>query len=334
METLRIESSHGKTLVGILRPSKTPQKLNDPRAKPNLAIICHDLLGHKNQAFLPLLADNLPFDTFRFDFHGNGESDGETHFANFEEETDDLFEVVHYFQNQGYHIHALIGYGKSTAVILKYATFLNRAVPHIVSISPRYNMSEIWDLFQGPDLASLNSGGHVNLTSKGYDGKDVTLKVMKQDVEAYANWDMAFVAQLTITTSVLTCHGLADTSYKSAYPLTASTPPTQRTPVQNAALFANNIPTHTLQLLPSADHTFSNPQHAAQLVDAVVRYFSREGERERSWRNGTGRSIQIPRWISVDGYRNFRDLGGWPVKGWDGSTVGYVRERLIFRGGE
>lgn len=49
---------------------------------------------------------------------------------------------------------------------------------------------------------------------------------------------MLKVAQLTITTSVLTCHGLADTVgsntsylffflifYKSSYPLTASTPP-------------------------------------------------------------------------------------------------------------
>ncbi|KAI8333724.1 tyrosine phosphatase family-domain-containing protein [Chlamydoabsidia padenii] len=37
--------------------------------------------------------------------------------------------------------------------------------------------------------------------------------------------------------------------------------------------------------------------------------------------------VIIPRWIDVEGVRNFRDLGGWPIK--DGT--GYVRERSIFR---
>ncbi|ORZ25519.1 tyrosine phosphatase family-domain-containing protein [Absidia repens] len=37
--------------------------------------------------------------------------------------------------------------------------------------------------------------------------------------------------------------------------------------------------------------------------------------------------IIVPRWIDVQGVKNFRDLGGWPTK--DGS--GYVRERTIFR---
>ncbi|KAI8391054.1 tyrosine phosphatase family-domain-containing protein [Radiomyces spectabilis] len=37
----------------------------------------------------------------------------------------------------------------------------------------------------------------------------------------------------------------------------------------------------------------------------------------------------IPRWIDVEGVKNFRDIGGWPVK--DGS--GYIRERVVFRCG-
>ncbi|KAI8331589.1 tyrosine phosphatase family-domain-containing protein [Chlamydoabsidia padenii] len=40
-------------------------------------------------------------------------------------------------------------------------------------------------------------------------------------------------------------------------------------------------------------------------------------------------SMCIPRWIDVEGVRNFRDIGGWPLK--DGS--GYIRERLVFRCG-
>ncbi|KAI9264056.1 tyrosine phosphatase family-domain-containing protein [Phascolomyces articulosus] len=38
-------------------------------------------------------------------------------------------------------------------------------------------------------------------------------------------------------------------------------------------------------------------------------------------------NVCIPRWIDVEGVKNFRDIGGWPIK--DGS--GYVRERTVFR---
>ncbi|KAI8344805.1 tyrosine phosphatase family-domain-containing protein [Chlamydoabsidia padenii] len=40
-------------------------------------------------------------------------------------------------------------------------------------------------------------------------------------------------------------------------------------------------------------------------------------------------SVCIPRWIDVKGVKNFRDIGGWPLK--DGS--GYIRERIVFRCG-
>lgn len=41
-------------------------------------------LGHKNYLYQPLLAKSLPFDTFRFDFRGNGDSDGQMKYADFD----------------------------------------------------------------------------------------------------------------------------------------------------------------------------------------------------------------------------------------------------------
>ncbi|ORY96867.1 tyrosine phosphatase family-domain-containing protein [Syncephalastrum racemosum] len=40
-------------------------------------------------------------------------------------------------------------------------------------------------------------------------------------------------------------------------------------------------------------------------------------------------SMVTPRWIDVEGVKNFRDIGGWPLR--DGS--GYIRERTVFRCG-
>lgn len=38
--------------------------------------------GHKNYLFQPLLAEKLPYSSFRFDFRGNGDSEGEAGYAN------------------------------------------------------------------------------------------------------------------------------------------------------------------------------------------------------------------------------------------------------------
>lgn len=40
------------------------------------------LAGHKNYLFQKLLAEKLPYENFRFDFRGNGESEGTTKFGN------------------------------------------------------------------------------------------------------------------------------------------------------------------------------------------------------------------------------------------------------------
>jgi len=48
------------------------------------AFINELFLGHKDYLFQAKLAKELPFDNFRFDFRGNGESDGISNFSNFQ----------------------------------------------------------------------------------------------------------------------------------------------------------------------------------------------------------------------------------------------------------
>lgn len=71
-------------------------------------------------------------------------------------------------------------------------------------------------------------------------------------------------------------------------------------------------------------------------MSVISRYFDVESAKEAFWRHGAGMSVQVPRWIQVEGVRNFRDLGGWPLRsGSNGATQGsYFRERMIFRCGE
>jgi hypothetical protein len=68
------------------------------------------------------------------------------------------------------------------------------------------------------------------------------------------------------------------------------------------------------------------------MVDTILKHFDKHEKDayKKQLAMGQNVSVCIPRWIDVEGVKNFRDLGGWPLK--DGS--GYIRERTIFRCGQ
>jgi hypothetical protein len=92
-------------------------------------------------------------------------------------------------------------------------------------------------------------------------------------------------------------------------------------------MFANAVPNHTLLLFDGADHNFKGKYR--ELVQAVIEFFARhdQGGYSKALGMRLNAGIVIPRWVDVEGVRNLRDIGGWPLK--DGS--GYVRERTVFR---
>ncbi|KAI9317668.1 protein-tyrosine phosphatase-like protein [Dichotomocladium elegans] len=94
-------------------------------------------------------------------------------------------------------------------------------------------------------------------------------------------------------------------------------------------MFANAVPNHTLRLFPDANHNFTGRYE--ELVQAILAYFEKHENDsfEKARRMGQTTAVVTPRWIDVEGVKNFRDIGGWPVR--DGT--GYIRERLVFRCG-
>lgn len=93
-------------------------------------------------------------------------------------------------------------------------------------------------------------------------------------------------------------------------------------------MFANKIPNHTLSLIPEADHNFKG--HFHQVTDAIIQFLDKLDHYQRAKLIGQHVGLVIPRWIDIEGVRNFRDIGAWPLK--DGS--GYIRERIVFRSGQ
>lgn len=95
-------------------------------------------------------------------------------------------------------------------------------------------------------------------------------------------------------------------------------------------MFANKIPNHTLALIPEGDHNFKG--HFEEVTDTIIAFFEKHelDSYAKTLSMGQNTSLIIPRWIDIDGAKNFRDIGGWPLK--DGS--GYIRERTVFRSGQ
>ncbi len=101
-------------------------------------------------------------------------------------------------------------------------------------------------------------------------------------------------------------------------------------PAYHAAMYSNKISNHTLRLLPDADHAFTNKHD--ELINDIIKYFDKHANDayQKALAMGQHVSVTIPRWIDIPGVKNFRDIGGWPIK--DGS--GYIRERIVFRCGQ
>ncbi|PKY42475.1 alpha/beta-hydrolase [Rhizophagus irregularis] len=309
---INIKNDSGQNIVGILEKKSSNGTLGE-----KLVIICHGSAGHKNFLFQEKLAKELSFDNFRFDFRGNGESDGILKFSNFQEDVEDIDTVVKYLEKEfGYKLYAAIGHSKGSVAILKYACYVNRNITHVINISARYNMAAGLSLVENSAFDSLKEQGYFYQNNK-IRGEIIRMKVTKEDLHDFINYDMSFVHKMPDTTSVLTCHGIMD----------------EIVSVKDAIIFANLIPNHTLKLLPGVNHNYSNKHN--ELIKIIINYFSNKSQSKR-FNEKYLYVNSISRYIFIDGVKNFRDLGGYQCdlgSREENGIQNFIRERFIFRSG-
>ncbi|KAF8929788.1 tyrosine phosphatase family-domain-containing protein [Dissophora ornata] len=281
-----------------------------------LGIICHGVLGHKNYLFQPMLANLLaPFmDTFRFDFRGNAESEGQMGYSNWDDDYNDIDSVVKHFEQQGYYIYALVGHSRGAISNLNYAAVSNHVplIPHIVSISTRFDMADVKRRHGQQVLTLLEEQGHFDWKARA-SGKDVSIRVTKKNFDDFIQFNTAAVVNIPAMTNVLLCHGSDDVVV----------------PVKDIASL-HSLLSHartSLRIITNADHNYRN--HIQEVSETVARYFSAEGRKEE-W----SRRV-LPNWKtwvkSVGGVLNFRTVGDiWIPSATDG-TLSYMRPGVIYR---
>lgn len=160
-----------------------------------LIIVLHGLRDHKNSETIGGIEKELPalFDTVRFDFSGNGDSEGETSYSDYPFQVEDLEIVIKFIEahsfsigslespsltvhpihipNQptsevsghfAFNVKVLIGHSKGGTVSMLFASKKTCRIPYIINISGRSDLREkSMHRFKDDQLQGIDAGEKV-----------------------------------------------------------------------------------------------------------------------------------------------------------------------------
>eukprot|EP00892_Ulva_mutabilis_P006954 jgi/Ulvmu1/4630/UM002_0361.1 len=248
---VRFPGQNGKSLAGTIVQVKGGNK--------DMVILCHGFASHRNSFHFKPLAEALAHrhvGTLRIDFTGNGDSDGTFDFANYSVEAGDIRSAVQYLQSLGLNVTGIVGHSKGAGSVLLYSS-LHDDIANVVNIAGRFDMHRgIKERFGEDIMARLASTNQIPMTSKRDDGTDINWVLTKWSLQDRLDLNMEQICARILCSEVCTVHGSAD----------------QVIPVDDARRFSAAVKNHRLHVIDGADHNFRRPEHAQQLIQAVVEH--------------------------------------------------------------
>jgi alpha/beta superfamily hydrolase len=206
------------------------------------------------------LSRKLNCHTLRFDFTGNGHSNGTWKYGGYDIEARDLNEVIRFVHEQmKCRVSCVIGHSKGAYSVFRRAweqesmpvadripCFVNLSgsfyVPHKYSAQERFTKEQ---------LEELKSTGKILMEMRGarkYEARN-------EDIEEKTLLDSSRV-QLIQTSHVLTIHGGADDIVE----------------MSNAYKFSDAIKPHELKIIDGGDHAFNGLRHMDELTDTIATF--------------------------------------------------------------
>ncbi|GLJ07341.1 hypothetical protein SUGI_0064810 [Cryptomeria japonica] len=174
----------------------------------------------------------------RFDFAGNGESEGQFLYGNYWKEAEDLRSVILYFRWKEFKVNTIIGHSKGGNAVLLYASKY-KDIETVINISARYALDRGIKGRLGKDYEDrLKQYEFIDVKDRS---GNVLYRVTKESLMDRLLTDMK-AAALSIDKDcrVLTIHGSKD----------------ELIPVTDAFEFDKLIPNHCLHVLDGADHYY------------------------------------------------------------------------------
>ncbi|CAA3017182.1 uncharacterized protein LOC111386412 isoform X1 [Olea europaea var. sylvestris] len=243
VQQLKVLNKHGEKLVGLLHETGSME----------IVVLCHGFRSSKETSTISSLAvalENEGISAVRFDFAGNGESEGSFQYGNYHREVEDLRSVIEYFTGVKRTIIAILGHSKGGNVVLLYASKYHD-IHAVVNVSGRYNLKRGIEERLGKDfLERIKKEGFIDVKKRT---GEVNYRVTEESLMDRLNTNM-HEACLSIDERcrVLTVHGSSD----------------EIIPVEDALAFSKIIPNHRLHIIEGADHRYSS--HEAELASVVL----------------------------------------------------------------
>lgn len=230
-------------------------------------ILCHGYMSWRNQMLLAFLAGHLSrklhCHVLRFDFSGNGHSNGEWKYAGYDAEARDLDQVIRFAREQlKCQVSCVIGHSKGAISVLRRAWEqeampADDRIPCFVNLSgPFYlpgDFSE-QDRFTKEQLQDLETTGKILLETRGQKRHYAT----KQDIKDKKTLNSSLARGIQ-TSRVLTIHGDADDVVD----------------VSSAYKFADTIKPHELKIIKGGDHAFNGLRHMDELTNTISAFVER-----------------------------------------------------------
>ena len=248
MKQLFIKNQEGEKLSGVLHKSKGKR----------LVIVCHGHTGNKDRPVPKAICQALQkagYDAFRFDFSGNGESQGRFEDSTFTKCARDLGAVVDHFSREGYNSIGVMGHSMGAAACVLEAA-KDKRIGSVVSISSPARPSENFKEYLS-HMKTRRKEGDIQLYRQGTDEwltmskgflKDLKRLHLLKDVKR-------------IRVPILFIHGTKDESVAVR---------------DSEELFVNaNVPKE-LVLIHGADHCFTGKKHLKALLKEVKEWVKRQ----------------------------------------------------------
>ncbi|XP_059640807.1 uncharacterized protein LOC132282972 isoform X2 [Cornus florida] len=238
-----ISNNNSEKLVGALHETGSTE----------IVILCHGFRSSKEDNTMVNLAialENEGISAFRFDFAGNGESEGSFQFGNYWREAEDLHAVIQHFSRAKRLISAILGHSKGGGIVLLYASKYHD-VRTVVNVSGRYNLKGgLEDRLGKNFIERIKKDGFIDVKKRS---GEVNFRVTEESLMDRLNTNMHEAClKIDEECRVLTVHGSAD----------------EIIPVEDALEFAKIIPNHKLHIVEGADHCYTS--HQTDLASIVL----------------------------------------------------------------
>ncbi|XP_015691253.1 uncharacterized protein YfhR-like [Oryza brachyantha] len=248
-ETIVITNSYGEKIVGILHEA----------GSKDIVVLCHGFRSSKESRTMLSLTDALTSENisvFRFDFTGNGESEGTFEYGNYYKEVDDLRDVILHFKKHKRDTSGIAGHSKGGNVVILYAS-IHLDVANVINMSGRFDLRRgIVDRFGSDYMERINQYGFIDVGEKT--GRSI-YRVTKESLMDRLKIDMKGACMsIGPNCRVLTVHGSDDDTV----------------PSEDALEFDKYISNHELCIIEGADHRFTS--YHLELANIVLKFIKHE----------------------------------------------------------